>query len=60
MPENKRRFETDVFPLNSVQLQPAAGDKDDHTSHASLRRLKEKSPYSKEMILRLIEWLKHS
>lgn len=57
MPEDTRRFETDVFSVNSLQLQPAVDDKDENIGQASLLRSKEERSYSKEVILRLIEWL---
>jgi hypothetical protein len=57
MSENERRFETDVFSVNSLHLQPAADDKDENIRRASLLRSKEERIYSKEVILRLIEWL---
>ena len=57
MPENKRRFETSLFSQNSLRLQSAAEDKDETPDPVRLLRSKEERPYSKEMILRLIEWL---
>jgi hypothetical protein len=57
MPENKRRFETSLFSQNSLRLQFAPDDKDETPEPVRLLRSKEERPYSKEMILRLIEWL---
>lgn len=56
MPENKRRFETEVISLNSVRLQAAAGDEDENTGRGGLPRSKEEHPFSKDLILRLIKW----
>lgn len=57
MPENKHRFKTDAFSVNLLQLQPAADDKDEIVEQVSLLRSKEERSCSKEVILRLIEWL---
>jgi hypothetical protein len=57
MPEEKRTFESEMLPVSSLHFKRAREAEGELGRKASTRLAKRKTVFSREVILRLIEWL---
>lgn len=57
MPEEKRTFESETLPVSSLHFKRVREDEGELRRTASGRLAKRKTAFSREVILRLIEWL---